>query len=48
VDFQRTPGRCGPPALAGEHSDALLAELGVSPGETRELRAAGVVWSEAP
>ena len=48
VDFERTPGPCGPPALAGEHSDTLLAELGVSAGEIAELRAAGVVWSEAP
>jgi crotonobetainyl-CoA:carnitine CoA-transferase CaiB-like acyl-CoA transferase len=48
VDFARTPALCGPPALAGQHSDALLAELGVSAREIAELRAAGVVWSEAP
>ena len=48
VDFKRTPGRCGPPSLAGEHSDTLLAELGVSPDEICELRAKGVVWSESP
>ncbi len=48
VDFERTPATCRPPALAGEHTLALLSELGVGEGEARELYAAGVVWSEAP
>jgi formyl-CoA transferase len=34
--------------LAGEQTDALLAELGRSPDEIARLRAAGVVGSEDP
>ena len=48
VDFGRTPATCGPPALAGEHTLPLLAELGVSEEEASDLAAAGVVWSEVP
>jgi crotonobetainyl-CoA:carnitine CoA-transferase CaiB-like acyl-CoA transferase len=36
----------GPGALAGEHTDALLAELGHTSDEIAALRAAGVVDSE--
>jgi crotonobetainyl-CoA:carnitine CoA-transferase CaiB-like acyl-CoA transferase len=36
----------GPGALAGEHTDALLAEVGRSAGEIAELRAHHVVASE--
>ena len=32
--------------LAGEHADALLAELGCDEAEIARLREAGVVWSE--
>ncbi len=34
--------------LAGEQSDAILAELGYKPDAIAALRAAGVVWSETP
>jgi crotonobetainyl-CoA:carnitine CoA-transferase CaiB-like acyl-CoA transferase len=37
----------GPGVLAGEHTDAVLTELGCSPARITELRAAGVVGSEA-
>ena len=46
VDFGRTAATCRPAALAGEHTRPLLRELGVDEEETRELYAAGVVWSE--
>jgi crotonobetainyl-CoA:carnitine CoA-transferase CaiB-like acyl-CoA transferase len=36
----------GPGALGGEHTDALLAELGYSAADTARLRAARVVTSE--
>ena len=44
LDFSRTPGsiRTGAPAL-GEHSDAVLAEAGLTPPAIADLRAAGVV-----
>ncbi len=42
--FDRTPSELRLPAPAlGEHTDAVLAELGISPEERRELRNAGVV-----
>lgn len=36
----------GPGVLAGEHTDEILAELGRTPAEIRELRAARIVASE--
>jgi len=42
VDGQRGAVQAGPPAL-GEHTDAVLAELGRSPAAVAELRARGVV-----
>lgn len=39
--FGKTPA--GPPPALGEHSDAVLAEVGFSESEIAELRAAGVV-----
>jgi crotonobetainyl-CoA:carnitine CoA-transferase CaiB-like acyl-CoA transferase len=42
MDGQRLPLRHGPPAI-GEHSNAVLAELGYGDAEIAALRAAGVV-----
>ena len=42
LDGQRLPVRAAPPAL-GEHTDALLAELGYSSAEVTDLREAGVI-----
>jgi len=42
--FDRTPAVAGSPApLLGEHSDAILAELGYGESERRELRSSGTV-----
>jgi crotonobetainyl-CoA:carnitine CoA-transferase CaiB-like acyl-CoA transferase len=42
--FERTPGEPGRPApLHGEHTDEILAELGIGDAERAELRAAGVL-----
>jgi len=42
--FERTPSEPGRPApLHGEHTDEILAELGIAAAERAELRAAGVV-----
>lgn len=46
VTFSATPGRYGPGVVAGEHTDALLAEVGYAPPEVRALRDTGVVWSD--
>ena len=45
VTFTETPGRFGPGVLAGQHTDALLEELGYSAGEIAQLRESGVAWS---
>ena len=44
IEFSVTPGaiRTAPPLL-GEHTDEILAELGLSPGEIDRLRADGIV-----
>ncbi|MDA0365955.1 MAG: CoA transferase, partial [Chloroflexi bacterium] len=47
VTFSETPGRYGPGALAGEHTDALLADLGFTGDEIAALRASGVVDTAA-
>jgi crotonobetainyl-CoA:carnitine CoA-transferase CaiB-like acyl-CoA transferase len=48
ISFSDTPGRIfGPPPLVGEHTQALLAELGVSTADQERLRAEGVVgWPD--
>ena len=44
VKLSRTPGAIErPPPLHGEHSDEILAELGLDPDEIEELRRSGVV-----
>jgi alpha-methylacyl-CoA racemase len=44
--FSATPTRLRlPPPAVGEHTDAVLAELGMSDDEVRRLRGAGVVGS---
>ncbi len=47
VRTQGAPARLGPGPMSGEHTDSLLAELGYTPEQVAELRAKGVVWSEA-
>ncbi|MBM3140313.1 MAG: CoA transferase, partial [Chloroflexi bacterium] len=48
MTFSGTPGRYGPGVLAGQHTDALLAELGCTEAEIADLRRDGVVDSAAP
>jgi crotonobetainyl-CoA:carnitine CoA-transferase CaiB-like acyl-CoA transferase len=44
LNFERTPAAIARPAPAlGEHTDEVLGELGIPPGEIARLRAAGVV-----
>jgi crotonobetainyl-CoA:carnitine CoA-transferase CaiB-like acyl-CoA transferase len=47
--FSNTPAgvRHGAPAL-GEHSEALLAELGYQPSDIAELRVQGVINGQQP
>jgi crotonobetainyl-CoA:carnitine CoA-transferase CaiB-like acyl-CoA transferase len=44
VTFSDTPGRISkaPPSL-GQHTDELLAEIGITPVEIASLRADGVI-----
>jgi crotonobetainyl-CoA:carnitine CoA-transferase CaiB-like acyl-CoA transferase len=42
IDGDRLPFRRPPPRL-GEHTDEILAEVGLTPSEIGHLRAAGVV-----
>lgn len=47
--FSATPARLDlPPPAVGEHTDAVLAELGLSGDEVHQLREAGVVGSASP
>ena len=48
VTLSHTPGRYGPGVLAGQHTDAILTELGYGASEIEELRRAGVAASEEP
>jgi alpha-methylacyl-CoA racemase len=44
--FSATPTQLGlPPPVVGEHTDAILADLGLSADEGRRLRQAGIVGS---
>ena len=44
VGFSQTPARVGRPAPAlGQHTDEVLAELGLTAGEIADARAKGVV-----
>ena len=46
VTFSATPGRYGPGVIAGEHTDAILAELGFDSPTIGSLREQGVVWAD--
>ena len=46
VKFSHNPGHYGGGMLAGEHTDALLTELGFNGEAIADLRARKVVWSE--
>jgi len=47
--FSATPAQLDlPPPAVGEHTDAILTDLGLSGDEVRRLREAGVVGSAAP
>jgi crotonobetainyl-CoA:carnitine CoA-transferase CaiB-like acyl-CoA transferase len=47
LTFSDSPLRCGAGTLAGEHTDALLRELGCDEAAITQLRADKVVWSES-
>ncbi len=44
--YGRTPEQPGPGCLAGDHTDAILEELGYSGDAVARLRGSSVVWSE--
>jgi crotonobetainyl-CoA:carnitine CoA-transferase CaiB-like acyl-CoA transferase len=46
LEFSEAETRSGAAVLAGEHTDALLRELGYAEPVIAALRAEGVVWSE--
>ena len=46
VQLGRSGNRLAAGPMAGEHTDALLREIGRTDAEIAALRAAGVVWSE--
>ena len=47
LDFSDSEVRCGGGTLAGQHTDALLRELGYDDAAVAQLRADKVVWSES-
>lgn len=47
LQFSASPTQCGAGTLAGQHTDALLRELGYDDAAIAELRADKVVWSES-
>jgi crotonobetainyl-CoA:carnitine CoA-transferase CaiB-like acyl-CoA transferase len=46
VRFSETPGRLAPGCMLGQHTDALLAELGYSAERIDALKEAGIVLRE--
>ncbi len=48
VVFSETPGRVGPSALRGDHTDAVLAQLGYGADDIAALKAANVVFGPDP
>ncbi|MBV8296219.1 MAG: CoA transferase [Acidimicrobiia bacterium] len=47
VSFSETDGRIAPSPLLGEHTDAVLAEVGYSDGEIAHLKSRGIVLAES-
>lgn len=47
LNFSDSETRCGAGTLAGQHTDALLRELGYDDAAIAQLRADKVVWSES-
>lgn len=47
LNFSDSPVRCGAGTLAGQHTDALLRELGYDEAAIAQLRVDKVVWSES-
>jgi len=48
ITFEGVADACGPAQLSGQHTDALLAELGYDDAAIAQLRADGIAWSEEP
>ena len=48
VTLDATPGRYGPGSLGGDHTAAILAEIGYDADALERLREAGISWSAEP
>ena len=48
VALSETTGRVAPGCLLGQHTDAILTELGYTPEQIRELEAVGAAFGPAP
>ncbi|MEE8337873.1 MAG: CoA transferase [Dehalococcoidia bacterium] len=46
VTLDATPGRYGPGSLGGDHTDAILAEVGYDAAAIARMHEAGIAWSE--
>jgi crotonobetainyl-CoA:carnitine CoA-transferase CaiB-like acyl-CoA transferase len=44
IAFSETPGRVAPVCLRGEHNHAILAELGYSPADIKQLEEAKIIF----